>query len=194
MSAHIWWELMCKKPGRDIGTFWKTCHPGTKRSRLRMEWSVIGGHVKVQAQVKGMTEPRKEVEKKKAEKLLNWRVCIRKLSVVWLSVSVSVSMSRTCKELSHIIVPFGRHWDVRWMLQGQMRGWQGAIPEGHTSKCPVSKEGLGSGGIIRERLQTAMFWWPQQSFIKLGRACLNHPVFSTHLDKQKWGILVLFWF
>lgn len=122
-------------------------------------------------------------------------MCNRKLSVVWLSVS------RACKELSlteirerHVIVPFENHWDVRWMLQGQMRGWRGAISEGHTRRCPVRKEVMGSGSIIRERLQAAMFWWPQQSFIKLRRAFLNHPVFSTHLDKQKWGILVLFCF
>lgn len=46
-------------------TFWKTCYPGTKRSVMRKERSVIGGHFKVQAQVKGKAEPRKEVEKKK---------------------------------------------------------------------------------------------------------------------------------
>lgn len=139
-------------------------------------------------------------EKKKKQEITEPEgVCIRKLSVVWLSMSVSVS--RACKELSltevrewHVILLFGRHWDVKWMLQGQMRGWRGANPEGHTSRYPVNKERLDSGSIIRERLQTAIFWWPQQSFIKLGRACLNHLVFSTHLDKQKWGILVLFWF
>lgn len=32
---------------------------------MRKERSVIGGHFKVQAQVKGKAEPRKEVEKKK---------------------------------------------------------------------------------------------------------------------------------
>lgn len=77
---------------------------------MRKERSVIGGHFKVQAQVKGKAEPRKEVEKKKTWKLLNWRMCNRKLSVVWLSVS------RACKELSlteirerHVTVPFENH-------------------------------------------------------------------------------------
>lgn len=53
-------------------------------------------------------------EKKKQEITEPEGVCIRKLSVVWLSMSVSVS--RACKELSltevrewHVILLFGRH-------------------------------------------------------------------------------------